>query len=437
MIASSQDCFIFCPRMGRSRLLSRNGAPSANNGARRGEFHQNPCRYASCLSADREKPDMPRRILIYATVNWPSAARYAHGFVASGCQVFALSPARAPVQSSRYVSGTAIYSALSPMDSLRAALGRFTPDLVVSCDERALMHLLALHAGEKSGASPVADLIARSVGVPANYDRVLSRNEFLAEMAVEGVRVPPTLPVTSPDALEDALDAIGLPAVLKADGSWGGEGVAVVRTHAEAHAAYRRLALAPSRLRSAARTLRRRDLHFLLAALNPSAASVCLQRFVAGRTAASAFAAHQGRIVGAFYYDALVAQSELGPPSVIRRLDCPEMEKATRIAAQRFGLSGLHGLDFIRDESGAAHLIEINPRATQGGTLPFGAGRDLPAALAATLSAEPVGRREAIENDVVAFFPREWQRDPSSPWLKAGHHDVPWDDPALLHAAFG
>jgi hypothetical protein len=199
--------------------------------------------------------------------------------------------------------------------------------------------------------------------------------------------------------------------------------------------AYRRLALPPSRLRSAARSVRRRDPHFLLAALKPLAPSVCLQRFVTGRSAASAFAAHEGKIVGAFCYDALVAQSTLGPPSVIRRLDCPEIETATRVAARRFGLSGLHGLDFIRDQSGATHLIEINPRATQGGTLPFGDGRDLPAALAATLSTDPVGRREAIESDVVAFFPREWQRDPSSPWLKAGHHDVPWDDPALLHAA--
>ena len=378
---------------------------------------------------------MPRRILIYSTVSWPSAARYAGGFVVSGCQVFALTPAGAPVQSSRYVAGTAIYSALAPLNSLRTALGRFMPDLIVSCDERALTHLLALYACEKPRASPVAGLIKRSLGVPENYDRVLSRSKFLAEMASEGIRVPQTLPVTREAQLEDALAVIGLPAVLKADGTWGGEGVAIVRTPEEARAAYRRLALPPSRLRSAARSLRRRDLHFFLAALKPFAPSVCLQRFVPGHSAASAFAAHEGHIVGAFCYDALVAQSTLGPPSVIRRLDCPEIENATRVAARRFGLSGLHGLDFIRDQSGAPHLIEINPRATQGGTLPFGAGRDLPAALAATLSAAPVGRREAIENDVVAFFPREWQRDPSSPWLKTGHHDVPWDDPALLHAA--
>jgi len=93
-------------------------------------------------------------------------------------------------------------------------------------------------------------------------------------------------------------------------------------------------------------------------------------------------------------------------------------------------------MDFIRDASGAVHLIEINPRATQGGTLAFGKGRDLPAALAACI-APAAGMRPAIPNDLVALFPREWQRDPASPYLKSAFHDVPWDDPAVLLAALG
>jgi hypothetical protein len=43
--------------------------------------------------------------------------------------------------------------------------------------------------------------------------------------------------------------------------------------------------------------------------------------------------------------------------------------------------------------------------------------------------------RAAIVNDVVAIFPREWQRDPVSPYLKSAHHDVPWDDPAVVRAS--
>jgi biotin carboxylase len=222
---------------------------------------------------------------------------------------------------------------------------------------------------------------------------------------------------------------------LKADDSWGGDGVVIARTREEARAAYCKLANPPSRLRSVARAARRRDAHFLLAALKPSATAVCVQRFVEGQPAASAFAAHRGEILGSLYYDVLVTHGTIGPPSVIRRVDCPEMAAATRAAAKCFGLSGVHGLDFIRDSSGAVHLIEINPRATQGGTLPFGAGRDLPAALASILSPDPVGMRRPIDKEIVVFFPREWQRNPASPYLKSGHHDVPWDDPAIMDAA--
>ncbi len=378
---------------------------------------------------------MARKILLYATLKWPSAARYAGGFAAAGCNVYALSPDGAPVQSSRYVSGSHLYNPLTPLRSLRKAIARTAPDLIAPCDDRAVRHLLRLYQAEKS--SPIGALVARSLGTPENYDRVLSRSASLAALRGMGVRVPDTLPVTSEAQLDECLAVTGLPAVLKSDESWGGEGVVIARTAEQAHAAYRKLSSAPSRLRSIARAAKRRDAHFLLAALKPTTTAVCVQRFIEGQPAASAFAADRGGVVGALHYDVLVTQGEIGPPSVIRRVDCREMADASRAAAKVFGLSGLHGLDFIRDASGAVHLIEINPRATQGGTLPFGAGRDLPSALAATLSTEPVGMRRAIDKDVVVFFPREWKRDPASPYLKTGHHDVPWDDPAIMDAALG
>ena len=64
-----------------------------------------------------------------------------------------------------------------------------------------------------------------------------------------GIRTPETLSVPDESALEGCIDAIGLPAVLKSDGSWGGEGVIIVRAREQALAAYRRLANRPSRLK--------------------------------------------------------------------------------------------------------------------------------------------------------------------------------------------
>jgi len=383
---------------------------------------------------------MTSRILLYATMNWPSAARYAGGFFAAGNEVHVACPKGALVRLSRYVAHSYRYHALTPLTSLRRAVAQSTPDLIVACDDRAISHLVELYRAEmeKTGSdSPLGALIARSLGQPENYSRVISRAGSLGELKALGLRVPDTLSIESENDLENCLAATGLPAVFKADGSWGGEGVIVAHTMEEARHAWRKLSRAPSRLRSLARAWRRRDPHFLLAALKPIASPVCVQRFIPGRPAASAFAAKDGKLLACFHYDVLVADGAIGPPNVVRRVDDVRMDEAARIAAECFGLSGLHGLDYIRDDEGIVHLIEVNPRATQGGTLPFGAGRDLPSALARTIATGEIGMRAAIQNDIIAFFPREMRRDPASPYLSAGHHDIPRDDPAVLNAMLG
>src|SRR4029079_9462197 len=151
--------------------------------------------------------------------------------------------------------------------------------------------------------------------------------------------------------------------------------------------------------------VRRKDAHFALDAVAPSRPAVSIQRFVAGAPAASAFAGWQGQLEGLICYDVLVADATIGPPNVIRRIDDAEMERASRIVAEHFGLSGLHGLDFIRDGEGRVHLLEINPRGTQGGTLAFGQGRDLPACLAAAAFGNTSGIRHALPSDTVVLFP--------------------------------
>lgn len=383
---------------------------------------------------------MSNRILLCATLNWPSAARYSAGFHAAGCEVHALSPKGAVVQFSRYVSASYHYDALAPLASVRHAIEDAKPDLLVPCDDRAVALLLRLYHDLAIGqdeALPIVSLVRRSLGVPENYGRVISRAGSLTEMRSRGIRVPDTIDVNSEHEVEAHLEQLGLPAVMKADGSWGGDGVIVVRSLDEARAAFRRLANAPSRLRSVVRAIRRHDAHFLVSAVKPEVSHVCLQRFVSGTQAASAFAAKEGRILDAFHYDVLVADGTIGPPNVIRRTDSREMDEACCVAAAHFGLTGLFGLDFMRDAKGDVHLIEINPRATQGGTLPLGAGHDLASALAQTLMNSPAGRRPPITSDVVAFFPREWRRDPTSPYLREGYHDVPWDDPDVFRVMQG
>ena len=210
---------------------------------------------------------------------------------------------------------------------------------------------------------------------------MMARSRAIAVAQAEGISAPLTVAVANKDEFWRALEAVGLPAVLKADGSWGGEGVAVVRTHEEAGGAFRRLAGPPSRLRSLVRAVLRKDAHFLQEALAPKAVSLQVQQFIRGKPATSAFACRDGEVLAAIHMDVVESRGTAGPASLIRRTDCSRMDEAARRIARRFGLSGLHGLDFVRDEGGVPHLIEINPRATQICHLALGAGHDLPSAL--------------------------------------------------------
>jgi hypothetical protein len=64
----------------------------------------------------------------------------------------------------------------------------------------------------------------------------------------------------------------------------------------------------------------------------------------------------------------------------------------------------------------------------------MGAGRDLPSALYAALSEKALQPAPKVtEKDTVALFPQEWIRDPASPFLLSAYHDVPWDEPELIH----
>ena len=383
---------------------------------------------------------MARKVLLVTTVGWVSTARYAGGFAAAAWSVDAFCPAGAPVSVSRYVGKSHTYRPLLALASLRQAIAKSVPDLIVACDDRAISHLLALFRKELTAhgeESSIVRLLRRSFGALENFDGMMSRAASMQTAAEIGIRTAETIAVEDEAELDACLSRFGLPAVLKVDGSWGGDGVVVARSSEEAIGRFPppsppRVPAALCRARAEAqgcalssppRCARCRSMS---ACRNSSPAAPPPARSPAGRARSRAL----------LCYDVLVADGAIGPPNVIRRVDCPQMAEASRRVARHFGLSGIFGLDFIRDDAGNVHLIEINPRTTQGGTLAFGEGRDLPSALAASVTQCETSRREAIANDVVVFFPREWQRNVASPHLMRGYHDVPWDDPAVLNGCF-
>lgn len=367
---------------------------------------------------------MSARILLVTSFTWTRADRLLGGFAAAGARVDALFPQGHPMGPSRHLNRGFAWRSLAPLACLREAIAESAPDLVVPCDDRIARHLVTLHAE----GGPEHALLARSMGAPDLYPQMTARRTFLDAVAQAGAVVGAMTAVPSQAALDEAIAEMGLPIVLKSDHSWGGGGVAIARTRETAHAAYAAMARPPQRWREMVRAVRRRDAAHLRAAMDPQKPVIGAQRFITGIPATTSMACWRGEVMVANHFHVLQTQQDNGPASVLERVSSPQMDATARIVARRFGLSGLHGLDYMRDAEGVTHLLEINPRATPTAHLAFGPDHDLCGALIAALDDIP-DPRPAIAGQRVVLFPQELTRDPHSPWLADAFHDIPWDDP--------
>lgn len=377
--------------------------------------------------------------LVATTCRWVSTARLAMAMANAGCTVEAVCPPRHPLSKTSAVHRTHAYSTVTPLASFADAIAAAKPDFIVPCDDLAARHLHDLYHRERShGESPasICALIERSIGSPESFPIVFARTAFMELAEQEGIRVPETAVIRNIDDLGKCIAEMGLPIVLKANGTSGGEGVRVVRTIEEAERAFQALQ-APSLLglaREAKRALIDQDKTFVWPSLLRRRSVVNAQAFVAGREATSAIACWKGTVLASLHFEVLSKQYPAGPASVVRLIEDAEMSAAAEKIARRLNLSGLHGLDFMREAStGKAYLIEINPRATQVGHLALGPGRDLPAALYAAASGKSVQEAPTVtENDRIALFPHECMKNPASAFLRSGYHDVPWEEPELV-----
>lgn len=383
---------------------------------------------------------MTPKILLACTCPWLTTARLALAFGAVGCTVEAVCPRGHAVSRVRSVSRINDYHALAPLRSIGAAITRARPDLVIPCDDPATTCLHQLHdravRGGKRAAARRA-LLERSLGGPSGFAVARARGRLIALAGELGIRVPAAAPIRTAKELADWLARNGVPAVVKADGTYGGSGVRIVRSPAEAEAAFRRLSAPPSPLRAIVRAAVNRDTSDLLPCVRRVRPLMSVQRFVFGDDANSTVACWKGKVLAAIDVTVLRTCIPNGPASVVRVVENREMTAAVEHLVSRLELSGLFGFDFIIEKrTRDAHLIEMNPRATQLGHLRLGVGRDLAASLRAILSGEPtVGTASVTDNDVIALFPQEWLRDPSSDFLRTAYHDVPWDAPDLVRAA--
>ncbi len=356
---------------------------------------------------------------------------------AAGCEVDAVCPAAHPLRRTGAFRRAYVYRGLAPLLSFTRAIASTQPDLIVSGDDLATRHLHSLHARELQdgkASSPMCALIERSLGAPESFPLVDARAALIDLAQQEGLRVPPTQVIRNTGELKKWVDQMGLPAVLKANGTSGGNGVRIVRTRAEADLAFEQLQAPPLLARAAKRALVDHDKTLVWPSLLRQKRVVNAQAFVDGREATSAVVCWKGSILASLHFEVVNKTGAAGHATVVRLIEHPEMATAAEVMVRRLQLSGLYGFDFML-EAGTenAHLIEINPRSTQVGHLSLGPGRDLPAALYAVLSEKALQPAPKVtDKDTIALFPQEWIRDPQSAFLQSAFHDVPWNEPELI-----
>ena len=380
---------------------------------------------------------MTLKVLLATTCPWFSTARLAMAFHQVGCTVDIVCPPNHPAFSTRALQVHYRYNGLAPVRSFRTAMLASNPDIVIPCDDLATRHLHSLYyevsESKHETARNICQLLAASLGDPAGYPITVSREKFMDMVREEGVRIPETRTVTSAKQVEQWLSEHGLPAVLKADGTSGGEGVRIVHTLPEALRAFRTLHAPLATLIAAKRTFLDGDWNCVLPWLKQRPRQVSIQTFVPGPDANVALACWQGEVLAVLGVEVQETWKPKGPATIVRLHDNREILDAVGKIICRLKFSGLCGFDFIIDPHGDAYLIEMNARATQTCSLSLGLGRDLIGSLCSALSGEHYSSPAIqIRGDTIALFPHAWQGDTTSDLFQSSYLDVPTEEPELV-----
>lgn len=264
---------------------------------------------------------MKPTVLLATTSSYYPAARLLMALAEAGCTVDAVCPAAHPLRVTRAVRHAYDYRGLAPLRSFTNAIAVSKPDLVFSGDDLATQHLHSLHAREQqrgNSNSSLCALIERSLGDTQSFSIVSQRGAFIDMARQEGVRVPATQVIRNAVELRLCLGKIGLPAVLKANGTSGGDGVKIARTLAEAEQAFEKLQAPPFMARAIKRALVDHDQTLVWPSILRRPHTVNAQTFVAGREATSTVYCWNGAVLASLHFEVINKASAAGHATVVR-----------------------------------------------------------------------------------------------------------------------
>lgn len=369
--------------------------------------------------ADEAAAPRLRIMVVLFSPSWLGAARLPGALTHAGFSVASYCHPESYLSKTRYNE----YAFTAPttgsaFPNLVASVRQYQPLFLIPACELAVRFFLNIIAADANGQvhtqfADVVDLVRRSLGDPAFHPTMQSKIEMSALAEALGLRVPEQVLVQHQADVTDFGDAYGYPLVLKGEHGHAGHAVRICATSAAAVVAYR--------------DLRGRD----------EGQRILAQRYIQGVVASQSGVAWRGEVLEtATLLKYLTHPAPMGPSSVLRWVENPEAEQATRALLNKCGYSGFGAANFIIEhETDAAYFIEFNPRPTPPCIVARQFGRDLCRALWCRLSGVAYERQVLAHcPETVALFPNEWLRDPHSAYLTQGHHDVPWDDPTLLKA---
>jgi len=378
------------------------------------------------------------RVLLTDSKRWAVGVRIGMVFAEMGCEVAMLCPAEGhPAATVRSIHHRFPYSGFHTVASLRAAIRQFRPDLILPTCDRGVGHLHRLHSEARAcGDYWITGRIERSLGPAESYRIVSNRYELLKLAREEGILIPQTIALGSESDLAGA-EKLGLPLVIKADGTWGGCGVKVALSRAELRCAFQSLRGRRGIPRLIRELALNRDRGNTLQDWWNARPALIAQSWIDGRPGNCAVACWNGKVLAGICVEAVATNGDRGPASVIEIVEGRQMTQAAERIARRLNLSGFFGLDFmVERETGAAYLIEMNPRCTQPCSLTLDTGRNLPAAICAQLAGRPEPETASVTTlSRIAYFPQPAGRSarPLDLPVWSYYYDIPPDEPEFVH----
>jgi predicted ATP-grasp superfamily ATP-dependent carboligase len=176
-----------------------------------------------------------------------------------------------------------------------------------------------------------------------------------------GIAVPRSSYVSSASQVAEALEIVGLPAVVKPVESWVDRGSA------------------PERLRCR-EVVHAREAVGAVERISTAGGSAVLQEWASGRREAVSFLYQDGSFRAEFAQVAHRMDPPIGGSSVVRESIPvpPDVGWAGRELVRAMGLEGYSEVEFRRDRSGRALLMEVNPRLSASVEIAVRAGVDFP-----------------------------------------------------------